>query len=158
MEINQPKSIKLTMRECKLRSDVNWWGILHSLGTMCFIYASHFHMGYPDTPWFHQGVVAPVGLIRLIYLSRHRANNVLWENKGLSYNIPPGTKQVAHSDVCALQRKIDRVIAELESWFNPYPTAFPYGNGMVLHFYQQQESSTTKTVHKVINKRLKTYV
>ena len=40
----------------------------------------------------------------------------------------------------------------------PYPTAFPYGNGMVLHFYQQQESSTTKTVHKVINERLKTYV
>ena len=32
------------------------------------------------------------------------------------------------------------------------------GNGMVLHFYQQQESSTTKTVHKVINKGLKTYV
>ena len=43
-------------------------------------------------------------------------------------------------------------------YFNPYPTAFPYGNGMVLHFYQQQESSTTKTVHKVINKGLKTYV
>ena len=42
--------------------------------------------------------------------------------------------------------------------FNPYPTASPYGNGMVLHFYQQQESSTTKTVHKVINKGLKTYV
>jgi len=42
--------------------------------------------------------------------------------------------------------------------FNPYPTAFPYGNGMYLHFYQQQESSTTKTVHKVINKGLKTYV
>ena len=42
--------------------------------------------------------------------------------------------------------------------FIPYPTAFPYGNGMVLHFYQQQESSTTKTVHKVINKGLKTYV
>ena len=41
---------------------------------------------------------------------------------------------------------------------NPYPTAFPYGNGMVLHFYQQQESSTTKTVHKVINKGLKKYV
>ena len=41
---------------------------------------------------------------------------------------------------------------------NPYPTAFPYGNGMVLHFYQQQESSTTKTVHKVINKGFKTYV
>ena len=42
--------------------------------------------------------------------------------------------------------------------FNPYPTGFPYGNGMVLHFYQQQESSTTKTVHKVINKGLKAYV
>ena len=42
--------------------------------------------------------------------------------------------------------------------FNPYPTAFPYGNGMVLHFYQQQESSTTKTVHKVINKGLKANV
>ena len=41
---------------------------------------------------------------------------------------------------------------------SPYPTAFPYGNGMVLHFYQQQESSTTKTVYKVINKGLKTYV
>ena len=41
---------------------------------------------------------------------------------------------------------------------NTYPTAFPYGNGMVLHFYQQQESSTTKTVHKVINKGLKAYV
>ena len=41
---------------------------------------------------------------------------------------------------------------------NPYPTAFPYGNGMVLHFYQQQESSTTKTVHKVINKGLKAYL
>ena len=46
----------------------------------------------------------------------------------------------------------------LQMDFNPYPTAFPYGNGMVLHFYQQQESSTTKTVHKVINKGLKTYV
>ena len=48
-------------------------------------------------------------------------------------------------------------IKELKS-INPYPTAFPYGNGMVLHFYQQQENSTTKTVHKVINKGLKTYV
>ena len=43
-------------------------------------------------------------------------------------------------------------------YYNPYPTAFPYGNGMVLHFYQQQESSTTKTVHKVINKGHETYV
>ena len=48
--------------------------------------------------------------------------------------------------------------ARIMEHINPYPTAFPYGNGMVLHFYQQQESSTTKTVHKVINKGLKTYV
>ena len=41
------------------------------------------------------------------------------------------------------------------AFINPYPTAFPYGNGMILHFYQQQERSTTKTVHKVINKGLK---
>ena len=46
----------------------------------------------------------------------------------------------------------------LKTHLNPYPTAFPYGNGMVLHFYQQQESSMTKTVHKVINKGLKAYV
>ena len=50
------------------------------------------------------------------------------------------------------------VLAVVKVNINPYPTAFPYGNGMVLHFYQQQESSTTKTVHKVINKGLKTYV
>ena len=43
-------------------------------------------------------------------------------------------------------------------FINPYPTAFPYGNGMVLHFYQQQEKSTTKTVQKVINKGLKACV
>ena len=48
--------------------------------------------------------------------------------------------------------------SEPNTVINPYPTAFPYGNGMVLHFYQQQDSSTTKTVHKVISKGLKTYV
>ena len=48
--------------------------------------------------------------------------------------------------------------AGVHFFVDSYPTAFPYGNGMVLHFYQQQESSTTKTVHKVINKGLKTYV
>ena len=59
-------------------------------------------------------------------------------------------------------RKLDQYMgAEIYTYghcINPYPTAFPYGNGMVLHFYQQQESSTTKTVHKVINKGLKAYV
>ena len=55
-------------------------------------------------------------------------------------------------------RNIPIVKMTKKKYINPYPTAFPYGNGMVLHFYQQQESSTTKTVHKVINKGLKTYV
>ena len=57
-----------------------------------------------------------------------------------------------------LIRLVRMIMSPTQSQINPYPTAFPYGNGMVLHFYQQQESSTTKTVHKVINKRLKTYV
>ena len=66
-------------------------------------------------------------------------------------------------------RRINAIVASCWNYFtikhdarnhniNPYPTAFPYGNGTVLHFYQQQESSTTKTVHKVINKKLKAYV
>ena len=56
------------------------------------------------------------------------------------------------------QRIIELLKSKMDMLYNPYPTAFPYGNGMVLHFYQQQESSTTKTVHRVINKGLKTYV
>ena len=58
-------------------------------------------------------------------------------------------------------KHVAKEIQDTTLWYiyiNPYPTAFPYGNGMVLHFYQQQESSTTKTVHKGINKRLKIYV
>ena len=61
--------------------------------------------------------------------------------------------------ITVLSSFLQNVQCELRSMgINPYPTAFPYGNGMVLHFYQQQESSTTKTVHKVINKGLKAYV
>jgi hypothetical protein len=55
------------------------------------------------------------------------------------------------------KKKMGRVTVKA-TVINPYLTAFPYGNGMVLHFYQQQESSTTKTVHRVINRGLKTYV
>ena len=55
-------------------------------------------------------------------------------------------------------RQIQQLGQKSSLHLNHYPTAFPYGNGMVLHFYQQQESSTTKTVHKVINKGLKAYV
>ena len=68
-----------------------------------------------------------------------------------------------HTYIAEEIRKKIKVMQESEwkitfCWVNPYPTAFRYGNGMVLHFYQQQESSTTKTVHKVINRGLKTYV
>ena len=59
---------------------------------------------------------------------------------------------------CLLFRLTSVFLRQSDFEINPYPTAFPYGNGMVLHFYQQQESSTTKTVHKVINKGLKAYV
>ena len=53
---------------------------------------------------------------------------------------------------------LEKAAKSMNLHINPYPTALPYGNGMVLHFYQQQESSTTKTLHKVINKGLKAYV
>ena len=38
---------------------------------------------------------------------------------------------------------------------NPYRTAFPYGNGMVLHFYQQQESTRPKLYTKSLRRDLK---
>ena len=63
---------------------------------------------------------------------------------------------------CPTNKTIGRGLENIKhlnfTYINSYPTAFPYGKGMVLHFYQQQQNSTTKTVHKVINKRLKTYV
>ena len=67
-------------------------------------------------------------------------------------------RECKRSCKCFAGRGFDIRRELLMAVINPYPTAFPYGNGMVLHFYQQQESSTTKTVHKVINKRLKAYV
>ena len=71
----------------------------------------------------------------------------LWEMRRLQWSVLPPSGYNASN---RLVRTAELV--------NPYPTAFPYGNGMVLHFYQQQESSTTKRVHKVINKGLKAYV
>ena len=68
------------------------------------------------------------------------------------------THTLLHLSLAATRFLLTIQLAQTRLRFNPYPTAFPYGNGMVLHFYQQQESSTTKTVHKVNNKRLKTYV
>ena len=65
---------------------------------------------------------------------------------------------LGRSPVTHFKYTVSRPTVATAVFINIYPTAFPYGNGMVLHFYQQQESSTTKTVHKVINKGLKTYV
>ena len=67
-------------------------------------------------------------------------------------------EQLLIGDVVYGDSACDVTRSDIVLRINPYPTAFPYGNGMVLHFYQQQESSTTKTVHKVINKGLKAYV
>ena len=82
---------------------------------------------------------------------RSQISRCLWES-------PPGLQQY----VSALKSQLSAIKCGFncikKAAINPYPTAFPYGNGMVLHFYQQQESSTTKTVHKVINKGLKAYV
>ena len=80
-------------------------------------------------------------MTRIIYLY---TGNLMWTKLA----IIPGLRTE--------RPKTNRLCQDIS--LNPYPTAFPYGNGMVLHFCQQQESSTTKTVHKVINRRLKTYV
>ena len=73
-------------------------------------------------------------------------------------NIEPIETAVTARKGLQIPSRITKQTFILKGLINPYPTAFPYGNGMVLPFYQQQESSTTKTVHKVINKGLKTYV
>jgi len=68
------------------------------------------------------------------------------------------TQEFAGIYLCFAYGKLEACVLTEGKIINPYPTAFPYGNGMVLHFYQRQESSTTKTVYKVINKGLKAYV
>ena len=83
---------------------------------------------------------------------RSRVRNYAMVSFSLAIISPPIMVVIPQNNA-KIETKILRIYE-----INPYPTAFPYGNGMVLHFYQQQESSTTKTVHKVINKGLKTYV
>ena len=90
---------------------------------------------------------------RADFISAIRGNNTHEPNNSVHNIVRPLSTSVTTCtyNVCA-RRPIPHVISLP---FILYPTAFPYGNGMVLHFYQQQESSTTKTVHKFINKRLK---
>ena len=102
----------------------------------------------------------------LMYPNIPPAIRLVPHGDGLSVPEPPDNFTMYSVDVSSYseeQKSSSSRIADYlpstdSSNLNPYPTAFPYGNGMVLHFYQQQESSTTKTVHKVINKGLKTYV
>ena len=94
--------------------------------------------------------------------------SALYNRKRFSSSKPPnrfwGPFSLYSTGNGSSYRRVERLVCEVGhtvpsiSNINPYPTAFPYGNGMVLHFYQQQESNTTKTVHKIINKGLKTYV
>ena len=100
----------------------------------------------------------PNGLLRRFWLFTTWNPKYLtyWKNYGLAK--PPGRVCVILKCLYLKVWKHVYSFSLLRELIIPYPTAFPYGNGMVLHFYQQQESSTTKTVHKVINKGLKTYV
>ena len=82
----------------------------------------------------------------------------IWNGSPISHTVPYYKILWSFNDLTLLPRNAITTLLLSLFYINPYPTAFPYGNGMVLHFYQQQESRTTKTVHKVINKGLKTYV
>ena len=70
-------------------------------------------------------------------------------------HLPKTVQLIGYKEI---NQKFATCWSSITNYIIPYPTAFPYRNGMVLHFYQQQESSTTETVHKVINKGLKSYV
>ena len=128
----------------------------HKVQSACFVSSSETFWVY----FMFQNSSAPVDIKLTSLISVEQKIAHVWFNhfykvrfsfflisnlRCFAGQLPPfGHAPARYSSVCLL--------------INPYPTAFPYGNGMVLHFYQQQESSTTKTVHKVINKRLKTYV
>jgi len=63
------------------------------------------------------------------------------EARSLKHSSHGKAKNITYSDFVFLSNGI--LPAKRMNLIIPYPTAFPYGNGMVLHFYQQQESSTT---------------
>ena len=112
---------------------------LHALLDLCFILHS-----FTSSPWFQ--VLHTV--CQYLHIWKMKFQHHLWDLALTDFHL-----------YLISQFKFPLQNVTYCKWtFNPYPTAFPYGNGMVLHFYQQQESSTTKTVRKVINKGLKTYV
>ena len=135
-------------KQCTQNSQSSWsawpWRCIRIL---CNVY-NYSHNNRTGTLWSD-----------LWYVQRRQFQQV-WTASCIAY------MQMALWTVNINYSSVDCTVAALLTWnfvfspmlLNPYPTAFPYGNGMVLHFYQQQEGSTTKTVHKVINKGLKTYV
>ena len=101
-------------------------------------------------------------ILKEIILSKAQKRNPVTRIEDIFMNYEVATDKVIDTTVShnTGSKLLDNVTFNNShtTWINPYPTAFPYGNGIVLHFYQQQESSTTKTVHKVINTGLKAYV
>jgi hypothetical protein len=51
---------------------------------------------------------------------------------------------ITESDVCALQRKIDRVIAELEIWFNRNDLIINVGKSGFMSFHNRQSKFLIK--------------
>jgi hypothetical protein len=84
---------------------------------------------------------ALVPLLFLLYingrpLNIHRANLVMFAD---DINVP-----IMDSDVCALQRKIDRVIAELEMWCNRNDLIINVGNTGIMSFHNRQSKFPIK--------------
>jgi hypothetical protein len=52
---------------------------------------------------------------------------------------------ITDSDVCPLQRKIDRVMAELEIWFNRNDLIINIGRTGVMSFHSRQPKFPVKT-------------
>jgi len=109
------------------------------------VFALHNHFVYHDSK--HTGTRTNVVCFRRVLRTRVSALGYLRLRQTSSLSQHPFAE-------AKLANHTPRKLMNL----NPYPTAFPYANGIVLHFYQQQDSSTTKTVHKVINRGLKAYV
>ena len=125
----------------------------------CNFNVKHQKVGHPRTlsalcSWHRPGKAVAPSVVKLLYPDCVRSHVTLFVYAPYGDELPYFHKHYAV--LCGVLTRRSGV--NTTSSINPYPTAFPYGNGMVLHFYQQQESSTTKTVHKVINKGLKTYV
>jgi hypothetical protein len=51
---------------------------------------------------------------------------------------------ITDRDVCALQRKIDRVSAKLESWFNKNDLIINVGKTRVMSFHNRQSKFPVK--------------